>query len=174
MRNIFLFLLLAICSCTYAQTESFPESWQGNWKGTLSWYRTGSDSAMKVNMELHISSTDSADVWNWQLIYGSADKDDRPYRLIKKDDKGIHWVIDELNGIILDQYWVNGKFCGAFTVMNSTIINSYWMEGENLIVEFYSIGAKPVNTTGKGDEEVPYVQSYAVSSYQKAVLSRVK
>lgn len=174
MRKYFLSIFLAVCFCAAAQTESFPKSWEGNWKGTLGWYRTGSDSAMKVNMELHISPLDTAGVWNWKIIYGTADKDSRPYQLIQKDDKGIHWVIDEQNGILLDQYWVNGKFCGAFTVMNSTIINSYWMEGENLIVEFYNIGAKPVNTTGKGDEEVPYVQSYAVGSYQKAVLSRVK
>jgi len=34
--------------------------------------------------------------------------------------------------------------------------------------------ASPVATTGKGNDEVPFVDRYGVKSYQKAVLSRVK
>jgi len=125
-------------------------------------------------MELRIHKTGSANTWTWQIIYGSETEDNRPYKLIKKDAAGIHWVIDENSGIVLDQYWVADRFAGAFTVMNSTIINNYRMQNDKLEVEFYSISAKPVATTGKGNDEVPFVDSYGVKSYQKAVLSRVK
>jgi hypothetical protein len=83
-------------------------------------------------------------------------------------------VIDELNGIVLDQYWVGNKFCGAFTVMGNTIVNNYWMENDKLMIEFYSIEANPIATTGKGTEESPSVESYSIRSYQKAVLHRTK
>lgn len=125
-------------------------------------------------MELRLLPGDSAGNWTWQIIYGSETQDNRAYRLIRKDTTGIHWAIDELNGIILDQYWVAGKFCGAFTVQNSTIINNYWMENGKLMVEFYSISAKPVNITGNGTEESPAVNSYKVGSYQKAILQKIK
>ena len=123
-------------------------------------------------MELRIHPADSINTWTWQIIYGSESEDNRPYNLIKKDSSGIHWIIDENDGIILDQYWVGNKFCGAFTVQNSTIMNSYWMEKNKLIVEFYNASAKPVATTGKGTEDSPKVDSYKVGSYQKAILTR--
>ena len=124
-------------------------------------------------MELRIHPADSAGTWNWQIIYGSEAEDNRPYKLVRKDTAGIHWVIDENNGIILDQYWVADKFSGAFTVLNSTIVNSYWMENNKLMVEFYHVSAKPIATTGKGTDESPHVDSYRVGGYQKAVLTRI-
>ncbi|NOT50304.1 MAG: hypothetical protein HOP10_03395 [Chitinophagaceae bacterium] len=177
MKYILLVTVLFSFSANAQQALRFPGTWKGNWKGELEWFKTGTAEPEKINMELRIravSTPDSADTWTWQIIYGSEAEDNRPYKLIQKDTAGIHWAIDENNGIVLDQYLVAGKFSGAFTVMNSTIINSYWMEGNKLHVEFYSISAKPVNTTGKGTEESPSVNSYKVGSYQKAVLLRSK
>jgi hypothetical protein len=157
-----------------AQSKTFPQSWEGNWKGELLWYKTGNDTPRKVNMELRIHKTEKADTWTWQMIYGSETEDNRPYLLRRKDSTGIHWVTDEKNGIVLDQYWVGNKFAGAFTVMGSTIVNNYWIEKGKLVAEFYSISSKPVATTGKGNDESPFVDSYGVRSYQKAVLTRNK
>jgi hypothetical protein len=154
-----------------AQPGNFPKAWEGNWKGELQWYRTGKAEPQKVNMELRIHPTDSA-AWTWQIIYGKETEDNRPYQLLQKDTAGVHWVIDEKNGIVLDQYWVANRFCGAFTVMNNTILNSYWMEKDKLMIEFFSLGAKPVTTSGKGTEESPSVDSYRIGSYQKVILKR--
>lgn len=155
-----------------AQSKNFPQSWTGNWKGELQWFKTGNPVPQKVNMELRIQPADSIHTYTWNLIYGSPSEDNRPYFLIPKDSSGTHWVVDENNGIILDQYWVGNKFCGAFTVMNATIINKYWIEGEELLVEFLTMGAKPLVTTGKGTEEIPFADSYRVNGYQLARLKR--
>ena len=125
-------------------------------------------------MELQIRPTDSVNRYTWQLSYGPAAEDNRPYTLIAVDTAKGHWVIDENNGIVLDQFWIANRFTGAFTVMNSTIVNNYWLENGKLVVEFYSIAAKPINTTGKGNKEIPFVDSYKVNSYQRAVLSKDK
>ncbi len=171
MKNIT--LLFLFCPLfVFSQQNDFPGKWLGSWKGALSWYAGNSSEPRKVNMELHIKPTGSSHRFNWQIIYGSATEDNRPYTLIAKDAANGHWVIDENNGIVLDQYWVASKFSGAFTVQNSTIVNSYWLEGDKLHVEFYSISAKPVAVTGKGTEDSPSVSSYQVKSYQKAVLLR--
>jgi hypothetical protein len=87
---------------------------------------------------------------------------------------GTHWKIDERDGIILDQYWIGNRFCGAFTVEKTTILNSYWLEDGKLIAEFYSVSAKPVNTTGGQGKDTPLVDSYAARAYQKAVLKKKK
>jgi hypothetical protein len=170
-----LFILLVTCFISFSatcQSTLFPQSWIGNWKGELQWYKTGKTEPQKVNMELRIQTTDIPGTFTWQIIYGSATEDNRPYTLIAKDSTKTHWVIDENNGIVLDQYWIGNKFCGAFTVMDKTIVNNYWMENDKLMVEFYGIGAKPITTTGKGTEESPAVDSYKIGSYQKAILTK--
>lgn len=168
MRTYLLAIFLLIFYIANAQ-DRFPKSWEGVWKGELRWYKTGSYEPQKVVMQLSIHPTDSSNTWTWQIQYGPG-QDNRPYQLIGKDSLGIHWVIDEQNGIVLDQFWVGNRFNGAFTVMGNTIVNSYWMENDSLMVEFFSIGANPIATTGKGDEEIPAVDSYRIGSYQKAVL----
>ena len=175
MKRIVIIAAVLASVSVAAQSKSFPESWAGNWKGELNWYKTGTQEPKKINMELRIQAIhtpDSLNAWTWQIIYGSETEDNRPYKLVQKDTAGIHWAIDENDGIVLDQYWVGNKFSGAFTVQNSTIINSYWMEKNKLIVEFYNVSAKPVATTGKGTEDSPKVDSYKVGSYQKAILTR--
>jgi hypothetical protein len=168
-------LLLLFCLFSFSassQSTSFPQSWLGNWKGELLWYAGAGKEPKKVAMELKIQPADSTHKFSWQLIYGAGAEDNRPYTLIAKDTAKGHWVIDEHNGIVLDQYWIANKFCGAFTVQSSTIINNYWLEDGKLHVEFYSLSAKPIATTGKGNTDSPFVDSYRVKSYQKAVLAK--
>jgi len=157
----------------FSQT-SFPASFTGHREGDLLWYQTGKISPQKVKMQLIIRPTDSANTYTWQIIYGDKGEDNRPYILKPIDTAKGHWKIDELNGIILDQYFVGNRFTCAFTVQNSTIVNSYWREGKTLIAEFYSITAKPVNTSVEGTDDSPKVKSYGTKSYQKAILKKRK
>jgi hypothetical protein len=171
MKFFILLAVLGISPGLDAQTGSFPRNWSGDWVGEVNWYKTGEAIPSKVSMQLNIHPTFKADTWTWQIIFGADTADNRPYKLIAKDSTGIHWVIDENNGIILDQYWVANRLCGAFTVGSATIVNNYWIEGDNLVVEFYSIASKPIATTG-GTAKVPGVDSYQVAGYQKAILKR--
>jgi hypothetical protein len=171
MKLLAVFVCCLLTQLVIAQS-SFPKSWEGNWKGELQWFKTGTTAPQKINMELRIHPATSGSNYTWQIIYGTATEDNRPYTLTAKDSSGIHWAIDENNGIVLDQYWIAGKFCGAFTVMNNTIVNNYWIENDKLMIEFYSLSAKPIATTGKGTDESPSVDSYKIGSYQKAILMR--
>lgn len=125
-------------------------------------------------MQLIIKLADSANNYTWQIIYGEKGEDNRPYSLKPVDTTNGHWQIDERNGIVIDQYFVGGRFTSAFTVQSTTIIDSYWREGKSLIVEFHSLSAKPVSTTGNGTEDSPKVDSYGVKGFQRAVLQRVR
>ncbi|HRX94355.1 MAG TPA: hypothetical protein P5158_09575 [Chitinophagaceae bacterium] len=170
MKALLSIILLSFSFLGQAQKREFPQNWEGNWKGKLNWFRTGNTEPQQVDMELRIHK--SASGWSWHIIYGTEKEDSRPYILKPADSTGIHWVIDENNGIVLDQFWIADKFSGAFTVMNSTLMNSYQLLGDSLVVEFYSFGAKPLNTTGGGTAENPKVDSYRIGAYQKAVLYR--
>lgn len=125
-----------------------------------------------MKMQLVVLPADSAGTYTWQIVYGDKGQDNRPYVLKPVDTAKGHWVVDERNGIVLDQYFVANRFTSAFTVQNTTIVDSYWREGKNLIVEFHSLSAKAVNTTGNGTEESPTVMSYGVKGFQRAILEK--
>lgn len=171
MRLCFLFAALLMVNFVFSQ--DFPGKFTGHWEGELHWYKTGQKQPQTVKMQLMVQPADTAGHYTWQLIYGSKSEDSRPYILKPVDTARGHWVIDERNGIVLDQYWTGNRFSGAFTVQGSTIINSYWLEGDQLMIEFFSISAQPINKSGGASEEIPAVESYAIKSFQKAVLRRV-
>ena len=168
MRIILVLLLIVSSKLVFAQ--SFPKDFLGHWQGELEWFQTGK--TQKIKMQLIIDTTNTPGQYSWQIIYGEKVEDNRPYILRPVDTALGHWVIDERDGILLDQYWIGKRFTGAFTVQNSTIVDSYWIEGKNLNVEFYSISSTPVQTTGGTSEDVPAVDSYMVKSYQRGMLRR--
>jgi hypothetical protein len=154
------------------QTISFPQSFIGKWKGTLTWTVAGK-APQAFTMRLNILPADSGR-YTWQIIYGDDEKDNRPYILQAADTAKGHWVVDEKNSIVLDSYWIGNRFTGAFAVQNSTIVDQYWLEADGLHVEFLTYATKPIATTGGTSADIPPVDSYEIRSVQRGVLKRVK
>lgn len=167
------FLLPLFIFITYSgHAQQFPGSFLGHWQGELSWYKQGSQEPKKVKMQLVIRPADTIGQYTWQLIYGENNKDNRPYLLKPVDTIKGHWMVDERDGILLDHYWIANRLIASFTVEKTTIVNSFRLEGDSLIAEFYSIGAAPVRTSGGKDKDTPIVNSYPVGGYQYAVLRK--
>jgi hypothetical protein len=154
-------------------SNSFPACFIGNWKGKLQWMVAGK-ATQTFTMRLRIQPTDSANQYTWQIIYGDAGKDNRPYILKPIDTAKGHWVVDERDGIMLDSYVHGNSLHGAFTVQGNTIVDNYTIENGKMRVEFFSIKLGDKKQSGKGTEETPFVDSYKISSYQTGVLTRVK
>lgn len=176
MKRLLFIFALSLVSTWLLQAQSisdFPKAWLGHWEGELNWY-AGTNAPKKVKMQLRIFPADTAGHYTWQLIYGDKAEDNRPYILKPIDASKGHWVIDERNSIVLDQFLIGQVFSGAFTVMGNTIVNNYQLEKDRLMVEFYSLPAKPIRQSGEGTQESPTVDSYSVRSYQKAILKRKK
>jgi hypothetical protein len=170
----FAFFFVLVTLSTAAKAQAFPEAFMGRWKGEITWYQQGKAAPQKIPAQLRVLPADSAGHFTWQIIYGAEEKDNRPYILKPVDTAKGHWVIDERNGIVLDQYWIGGRFSGAFRLEAVTIVNSYWIEGEELMIEFYTISNKSPNRTGEGTDASPHVDSFRLGGYQKGVLRKVK
>jgi hypothetical protein len=125
-------------------------------------------------MQLNILTTDTANQYTWQIIYGDNGKDDRPYILKPIDTLNGHWLVDEKDGILLDSYVHGNCLHGAFTVQGNTIVDNYCVTGNKMQVEFFSIKLTAKTQSGKGTEDVPFVDSYKISSYQTGTLSKLK
>ena len=156
-----------------AKASTFPTTFLGHWKGELQWMRAGKPS-QSFTMQLIIQPADTLGQYTWQIIYGDSAKDNRPYILKPIDTAMGHWVIDETDGILLHSYVFGNSIKGAFTIMNNTIIDSYTVENNTMKVEFFTINLNKKNTSGKGTDEVPLVDSYEVKSVQVGVLVKVK
>ena len=177
MRKFFLVhALLLMCFFSSAQQLSFPRSFVGNWKGTLTWNRA-EKAPQQFPMRLNIQPLDSGH-YTWQIIYGD-DKtvtkyeiDDRPYLLRPIDTAKGHWQIDEHNTIVLDGYFIGNTFSSVFSVSGNTIVSKYELTADGLMVSFATYATKPIITTGGTSNEIPPVDSYKVIGLQQGLLKR--
>ena len=173
---VVLLFLTGVATVAAQQAKStndpaFPANFIGRWKGKLQWMMPGKP-AQEFSMQLIVQPTDSSGQYTWQIIYGDQGKDNRPYLLRQGDTSKAQWVIDEGDGILLSSYVLGNAIHGAFTVQQSTIVDSYRVEGDTMFVEFFNIKLADKQTSGKGTEETPFVDSYRVGSYQQGVLER--
>ncbi|MEJ8817909.1 hypothetical protein [Lacibacter sp. H407] len=173
MRKLFLVhVLLLIGLFSSAQQLSFPQSFVGNWKGTLTWNRA-EKATQQFTMRLNTQAVDSGR-YTWQIIYGDVQKDNRPYILMPVDTSKGHWKIDERNTIVLDGYFIGNTFSSVFAVSGSTIVSKYELTAEGLMVSFTTYATNPITTTGGTSNEIPPVDSYQVKSLQQGLLKREK
>jgi hypothetical protein len=155
-----------------AQVKPFPAGFIGNWKGALEWITPGKP-AQLIPTQLKIQPADTAGQYTWTIIYGEEGKDYRPYLLKPVDTAAGHWVVDEIDGIVLDSYVHGNAIHGAFTLGESTLVDNYKVENGKLTVEFITFKLGDKKTTGKGTKDTPFVDSYRVTAYQSGVLNKV-
>lgn len=160
-----------------AQTENFPESWSGDWKGKLEIFN-GKGLAQSVDMvlEIHKIDTSAQGRYTFGLIYGSKEKDWRPYELVPvKPESGL-WKVDEKNSILMESYLLGPKFLCWFTVENNRILCTYEKTGpDTMIFEVCSGKENAVSVTGntmQGEEKIDEVKTFPFTVFQRAVLKK--
>lgn len=167
--NLIISYLIALTTNTYSQNI---DGWIGKWAGELIIYNApGYEKISSLHMELHISKTDSAGLYNWHIIYGDSAKDHRKYLLRTIDESMGKYSIDEKNGILLGADMLGSKLISRFIVQGSMLDITYEMENDKIIFEVFAGSDTPEQTT-TGSEENISVSSFKVTNYQKAVLMK--
>lgn len=170
MRYLLLFLPLFANAQTPITT--FPNDWMGDWYGTMAIYNADGK-AQEINMELHLAETDSADRWQWTLVYEvDTVRDEREYELVAKDAAKGHYVIDEKNSILLDSYLYKNVLTSRFSVNNSLLIVNYSFFSDRIEFQILFGSLEDVITTGEEVTEVESVLSYPMRGMQSATLYR--
>ncbi|HHB51656.1 MAG TPA: hypothetical protein ENK75_01225 [Saprospiraceae bacterium] len=161
----------------YAQ-DHFPESWIGNYKGTLAIYTIDSV-AVRVPMALKIQPTAKDSIYNWTIIYTfkNGEKDVRSYQLLVVDNKKGMYKIDEKNSIVIDTFYLNDVVTSFFNVMDNFIIATYKKNKDaDIIFEIIAAKSKEISSTGgqkTDNDSIPEVLSYSVNGRQKAILYKI-
>ncbi|MFK7970076.1 MAG: hypothetical protein AB8F95_06895 [Bacteroidia bacterium] len=162
VSTVFVLSFFAMGLKTTAPKPQFPDDWLGTWKGTLRLERAGDTSAREFPMELRIQETDTTGNWDWIIIYGEGEKADvRQYSLIAQDSALSHFVIDEHNSIVLDQYLVGNRMFSRFSVDSTMLTVVYRLEGDVLYSEMWT-GHLGGNRTG---ENLPAEENYTIFSF---------
>ncbi len=149
----------------------FPEDWQGVWRGNCSNTGPGGKQTYApVQMNLTILPQNNQR-WQWKIEYISSEKQVRDYLLKPVDAAKGHWLIDENNGILLDNFSINGGLIlEAFTVGKTLIHGRHQrLDGNLLKVELSSYSLQGDRKSGA--EPYP-VSSLKLLSLQDCDLKR--
>jgi len=163
-------LLLFLNLSLFAQIN---EVWIGIWKGELNIENSPTGVRNVIPMELHISKSDSAGIWNWRIIYKDSTQDDRKYLLRSAGENNGKYVIDEKDGILLEANLFGNILISRFEVMNSLLEITYNLDGERILFEVSSSKLQPTSVTQSQAEQIE-VKSYEIISYQTAILYKQK
>lgn len=174
-------LLVALFWGIGLSAQSFPDSYIGYWKGDLDVYK-GDSVAFTIQFGLEVFPADSGR-YDWVITYYLEPANDdtvpdkidrRPYLLVPIDTANGHWAIDENNGIIIDMYTTGNKVTSLFSVEGSMIQISYWLEGDEMVMELFTYPEKEDLKTGKGTEEIPEVKVWKFTGYQLGRMKHLK
>ncbi|PHI19404.1 hypothetical protein CEQ90_12860 [Lewinellaceae bacterium SD302] len=156
--------------------QPFPGGYLGVWEGELKIY-AADGLKQSVPMELDISPIDDS-TFTYTIIYGEdREAGKRDYLLRKGKEGSNHWVIDEQDGILLDNFYVGGILHGPFIVMGSQLYSQLERRGMHLHYSIASGSSKSFRESGtttevKGEEQRIDVEAFKIGSYQMAVLKR--
>jgi len=160
-----------------ASLSAFPESWSGDWNGTLEIFNgKGKVQSVEMTVEIHKIDSSREGRYTFGLVYGSKEQDWRPYELVPvAPEKGV-WKVDEKNSISMESYLYGPKLLCWFTVQGSRILCTYEKTNDRTMVfEVISGMETAISTSGnskQGEEEIPEVKTFPCSVFQRAVLSK--
>ncbi|MFN0213409.1 MAG: hypothetical protein ACKVT2_04070 [Saprospiraceae bacterium] len=155
----------------------FPESWSGDWKGTLEIFNgKGKVQSVEMTLEIYKIDTSKEGRYTFGLVYGSKEQDWRPYELVPvSPEKGL-WKVDEKNSISMESYLYGPKLLCWFTVQGSRVLCTYEKtSSDSMIFEVISGMETAVSISGntkQGEEEIPEVKTFPCSVFQRAVLHK--
>ncbi len=129
-------------------TYNFPEDWLGSYTGTLEAYRAGSDQNLyPADVELTIAETPDSNRWQWSSVYhieGQEDPVEKKYYIIQPDTLAANqFIMDEDNGIFINQHRYGNTITGAYTVNKQFFTFSYTKVGNELLYELTVYNREP-------------------------------
>lgn len=177
MRTALILVLLMSISSLLAQSN-FPSEWIGKYEGEMLLNSANRPSSIvKVELDVHEVEKDSS--WTYTMQYhseqfGEMTKDYRIVR-VKKGDS-VNYVLDELNGIVMELTYMNNCFYGNYEVMSmiySTTLRK--VDSETIVFELFAGSMSQPKITYADNEEGKdpiEAKSYKPMIAQSVVLRR--
>ncbi|MEL6811464.1 MAG: hypothetical protein AAFP76_09030 [Bacteroidota bacterium] len=173
ITGIFTLLWLSVCTLHSQESDAgnFPDDYFGIYTGTLKINSSGGLSTYP--MEFHLLATDSIGVYEYKLVYGKGDQRQvRAYNLIAQNKDQGEYIVDENNGIILDDKVVGNRMYALFEVGGSLLTTFITFEKDHMVFEIVATQKENKRITYAENEEKTEVISYPITTVQRAVLQK--
>jgi hypothetical protein len=167
--------LLITLSCSpviLAQGEGvFPDDFFGIYTGELE--ISSKKGHQTINMEFHLQPTDSIGRYEYKLVYIlGGDRQERDYTLVEQNKATGEYIVDENNGIILDDKVVGNRMYALFEVNGSLLTTFITFASDHMVFEIVATNIEDKRITFPDEDPATKVISYPVSTVQRAVLQK--
>ncbi|MEN8119299.1 MAG: hypothetical protein ABFS35_03090 [Bacteroidota bacterium] len=172
-----LFMLISInaYSQTTATDEHFPDDWLGTYKGKMYIIKQGKGIIDSADVKLELLATNISSQWVYRMTYNNSRYREiiKDYLLVKPDSVVTgSYLLDEKDGIIIQQTLLGNTFYSSFTVAGD-YINSIMRKTGNVIeFEVFSARKKESLSTKNRAKEGQIV--FEVKSYPPFTTQRVR
>jgi hypothetical protein len=168
-----LILLITAAATSAGSDTTLPAAWDGVWKG-MTVIDSGTPKPQQVPMELHVAAVADSSVKTWKILYGAGDgQSTRNYEIAPVPNEPGRFLVDEKNGLLLDNYLLGNVLLSQFTVSGNFVSTRFELRGDIIEVEMTIYDAKTPRQsklTGAAIE----VNSYRWKSTQHGTLTRSK
>ncbi len=148
-----------------------PPEWLGVWKGaTLSVTADGKKEEMP--MELHVAGVPGGSARTWRILYGSGPaQTTRPYEILPVAGEPGRFVVDEKNGLFLDNQLVGNVLYSQFLVTTNLVTTRFEIKGDVINVEMMMFDVRSPRQSKLAGGSVE-VSSYRFRSVQYGRLKK--
>jgi hypothetical protein len=169
--SLFLFVIsFPVAGLSQTQDRpNFPDDYFGIYKGTLNINSSAGPSAYP--MEFHLQPADSIGKYHYTLVYGEGSmRQERKYTLLAIDETRGEYMVDENNGILLDDKVIGNRMYSIFEVNGALLTTFITFEKDHMVFEIAATQKENSRKSVANNEERTEVISYPVTTIQRAVL----
>lgn len=168
-------LLMSICFVAHANESKLPADWDGVWKGmTVIDKATGTPE--QVAMELHVSAIPGSNSKSWKILYGTGPQQTtRNYEIAPVANQPNHFIIDEKNGLFIDNQLIGNVLYSSFLVNGNLVSTRFELKKDQILVEitmFDSNDARKSKLNQLLNGKELEVSAYRMKIVQHGVLTR--
>ncbi len=159
-----------------AQAPSFPESWVGTWRGTLTNYGGADSIKLSVPVTLNFARTSQPGAYRMRHVYNNdSTRGMKNYTLRTVDAAAGKYVTDENNGILIDDTYTGGMLVSVFQVGEQVIESRSEIRGDSLLQDLIfwrSVAVRTTRGAGPNGERGTPVLAFRVAGRQRSAFVR--
>lgn len=160
----FLFLFVLLLSAG-VNAQNFPDGWVGDYSGEMHiGFAEKQGDTVDVDFEIHEVAKDSA--WTYKMTYHSDKFGEivKDYVIRKRGETASDFILDELDGILIEMTLMDNCFYSSFEVLGSIYTATIYKYGEDFFFDLIVVSLKPsMESKSEEDDEG---NSFEVNSYK--------
>lgn len=153
--------------------QPLPAEWEGVWRGTLA-VAHADGKREELPMELHVGPPGAGGARGWKILYTEpGGQTTRPYEIAPVEGEPGRFIVDEKNGLFIDNQLVGRVLYAQFLVTTNVVTTRFEVRGDELAVQMSMFDVRTPRQSRLTGGSIA-VFTYKFRSEQYGVLRRAK